>query len=260
MSGFLSFRRRAALLRALRRPPVFALAAAAALLPVTAQAFEMRGTGVVLIHGKAGGQGPLQPLAQALKAQGATVVLPRMSWTSGYRTYDQTLGEVHAAVAKLKAGGASRIVLAGHSLGANLSIGYAARYGGVDAVVALAPGHRPDFIAGQTGESVAEAKALVAAGKGGQKARFLDFNQGKVFPVTTTAEAYLSFFDPSGPAAAAARGSGLRGPSLWVVGTADRPAMGDRAAYSGTRLVVEADHAQTPRVAVAQVIDWLRRQ
>jgi pimeloyl-ACP methyl ester carboxylesterase len=176
MSGFLSFRRRAALLRALRRPPVFALAAAAALLPVTAQAFELRGTGVVLIHGKAGGQGPLQPLAQALKAQGATVVLPRMSWTSGYRTYDQTLGEVHAAVAKLKAGGASRIVLAGHSLGANLSIGYAARYGGVDAVVALAPGHRPDFIAGQTGESVAEAKALVAAGKGGQKARFLDFN------------------------------------------------------------------------------------
>lgn len=225
-----------------------------------ALAFELRGAGVVLIHGKAGGQGPLQPLAQGLKARGATVVLPRMSWTSGYRTYDQTLGEVQAAVSRLKAGGASRIVLAGHSLGANISMGYAARVGGVDAVVALAPGHRPDFIASQTGESLAQAKAMVAAGQGAQKGRFLDFNQGRTFPITTTAEAYLNFFDPSGPAAQAAQASGVRVPTLWVIGTGDRAAMNDRAAYSGTRIVVEADHQTTPRVAVAEVIDWLQKQ
>lgn len=227
---------------------------------VPALAFELRGAGVVLIHGKAGGQGPLQPLAQGLKARGATVVLPRMSWTSGYRTYDQTLGEVQAAVSRLKAGGASRIVLAGHSLGANISMGYAARIGGVDAVVALAPGHRPDFIASQTGESLAQAKAMVAAGQGAQKGRFLDFNQGRTFPITTTAEAYLNFFDPSGPAAQAAQASGVRVPTLWVIGTGDRAAMNDRAAYSGTRIVVEADHQTTPRVAVAEVIDWLQKQ
>jgi dienelactone hydrolase len=227
---------------------------------VPALAFELRGAGVVLIHGKAGGQGPLQPLAQGLKARGATVVLPRMSWTSGYRTYDQTLGEVQAAVSRLKAGGASRIVLAGHSLGANISMGYAARVGGVDAVVALAPGHRPDFIASQTGESLAQAKAMVAAGQGAQKGRFLDFNQGRTFPITTTAEAYLNFFDPSGPAAQAAQASGVRVPTLWVIGTGDRAAMNDRAAYSGTRIVVEADHQTTPRVAVAEVIDWLQKQ
>lgn len=225
-----------------------------------ADAFQLRGTGVILIHGKAGGQGPLQPLAQALKARGATVVLPRMSWTSGYRTYDQTLGEVQAAVARLKAGGAARIVLAGHSLGANISLGYAARVGGVDAVVALAPGHRPDFIAGQTGDSLAQAKAMVAAGQGTQKARFLDFNQGRTFPVTTSADAYLSFFDPSGQAAQAAQASGVRSPVLWVVGAGDRPAMNDRAAYSGTRIVVQADHQGTPRVAVAEVLDWPERQ
>lgn len=227
---------------------------------VPALAFELRGAGVVLIHGKAGGQGPLQPLAQGLKARGATVVLPRMSWTSGYRTYDQTLGEVQAAVSRLKAGGASRIVLAGHSLGANISMSYAARVGGVDAVVALAPGHRPDFIASQTGESLAQAKAMVAAGQGAQKGRFLDFNQGRTFPITTTAEAYLNFFDPSGPAAQAAQASGVRVPTLWVIGTGDRAAMNDRAAYSGTRIVVEADHQTTPRVAVAEVIDWLQKQ
>jgi pimeloyl-ACP methyl ester carboxylesterase len=249
-------------LRAMRCRALAPLLSAAVVLGAMApaSAFDLRGAGVVLIHGKAGGQGPLQPLAQALKARGATVVLPRMSWTSGYRTYDQTLGEVQAAVSRLKAGGASRIVLAGHSLGANISMGYAARVGGVDAVVALAPGHRPDFIASQTGESLAQAKAMVAAGQGAQKATFLDFNQGRTFPITTTAEAYLNFFDPSGPAARAAQASGVRVPTLWVIGTGDRPAMNDRAAYSGTRLVVEADHQTTPRVAVAEVIDWLQKQ
>jgi pimeloyl-ACP methyl ester carboxylesterase len=239
-------------------PLLWGAVALGAVIP--AGAFELRGAGIVLIHGKAGGQGPLQPLAQALKARGATVVMPRMSWTSSYRTYDQTLGEVQAAVSRLRAGGASRIVLAGHSLGANISMGYAARVGGIDAVVALAPGHRPDFIAGQSGESLAQAKAMVAAGQGAQKAKFLDFNQGRTFPITTTADAYLSFFDPSGPAAQAARASGVRAPTLWVIGSGDRAAMNDRAASSGTRIVVEADHQNTPRVAVAEVIDWLQKQ
>lgn len=249
-------------LRGFRRrslAPLLSVAVALAAM-TSAGAFELRGAGVVLIHGKAGGQGPLQPLAQALKARGAIVVLPRMSWTSGYRTYDQTLGEVQAVVSRLKAGGASRIVLAGHSLGANISMGYAARVGGVDAVVALAPGHRPDFIATQTGESLSQAKAMVAAGQGAQKAKFLDFNQGRTFPVTTTAEAYVTFFDPYGPAAKAAEASGVRAPTLWVIGSGDRAAMNDRAAYSGTRIVVAADHQTTPRVAVAEVIDWLQKQ
>jgi pimeloyl-ACP methyl ester carboxylesterase len=223
-----------------------------------ASAIELKGTTVILIHGKGGGQGPLQPLAAALKAEGANVVLPRMSWVSGYRTYEQTLGEVQAAVQRARGG---RVVLMGHSLGANISMGYAARVGGVAAVVALAPGHRPDFIASQTQDSVAQAKAMVAAGRGQEKAQFLDFNQGRTFPVTTTAAAYVSFFDPSGPAASAAQGSGVGGPVLWVIGTGDRAAMNDRAPYSrGTRIEVSAGHQDTPRVAVRQVIDWLRAQ
>ncbi|RYE32476.1 MAG: alpha/beta fold hydrolase [Hyphomicrobiales bacterium] len=224
----------------------------------SASAMELKGTTVILIHGKGGGQGPLQPLAAALKAEGASVVLPRMSWVSGYRTYEQTLGEVQAAVQRARGG---RVVLMGHSLGANISMGYAARVGGVAAVVALAPGHRPDFIASQTQDSLAQAKALVAAGRGQEKAQFLDFNQGRTFPVTTTAAAYVSFFDPSGPAASAAQGSGVGGPVLWVIGTGDRAAMNDRAPYlRGTRIEVPAGHQDTPRVAVRQVIDWLRAQ
>lgn len=222
---------------------------------------SLRGVGVVLIHGKAGGQGPLQKLAGALKSEGAIVLMPKMSWASGgYRTYEQTVGEVAAAVQRVRSMGARKVVLAGHSMGANISFGYAASGGSVDAIVAMAPGHRPDFIEGVAGDSLARAKAMVAAGQGSQRASFMDFNQGRAFPVTTTAEAYVSFFDPRGPAGRAAAGSGGSASVLWVVGVDDRAAMRDPATRSrGTRIEVGANHQSTPVQGVPYIIEWLQR-
>lgn len=219
------------------------------------------GTAVVLIHGKAGGQGPLQPLATALRREGVAVSLPAMSWRSRYRTYEQTLGEVAAHVAAARRRGASKVILAGHSLGANISLGYAAMAGDISGVVAMAPGHRPDFIATATGDALARARQMMAAGQGRQNASFLDFNHGRTYPITTTAEAYLSFFDPGGPAARAAAASGVRVPVLWVIGTGDRPAMRDRAPYAtGSRIEVNADRQRTPVVAVQQIVQWIAQR
>lgn len=228
-------------------------------LPAAAQ--SLSGVGVVLIHGKAGGQGPLQPLAAALKKQGAIVVMPKMSWASGYRPYEQTVGEVAAAVQRARAQGARKVFLAGHSMGANISFGYAAAGGATDGIVALAPGHRPDFIRTVAGDSLDRAKAMVAAGQGGQRAKFTDFNQGRPYEITTTAAAYVGFFDPDGPAGQAAAGRGGWAPVLWVIGRSDRAAMRDGAPYArGTRIEVDASHQTTPVAAVAQVVDWIARQ
>ncbi|WP_336814450.1 alpha/beta fold hydrolase [Bosea sp. MMO-172] len=222
---------------------------------------SLRGVGVVLIHGKAGGQGPLQKLAGALKSEGAIVLMPKMSWASGsYRTYEQTVGEVAAAVQRVRGMGARKVVLAGHSMGANISFGYAASGGPVDAIVAMAPGHRPDFIEGMAGDSLGRAQAMVAAGQGSQRAKFMDFNQGRAFPITTTAEAYVSFFDPRGSAGRAASGSGGSASVLWVVGTDDRAAMRDPATRSrGSRIEVGANHQTTPVAGVPYIIDWLQK-
>jgi len=231
----------------------------AAVSPAGAQGLP--GVGVVLIHGKAGGQGPLQPLAAELRRQGAIVVMPKMSWASGYRPYDQTVGEVAAAVQRARSQGARKVYLAGHSMGANIAFGYAAAGGATDGIIALAPGHRPDFIVGVAGDSLARAKAMVAAGQGGQRASFTDFNQGRPYQITTTAAAYDSFFDPDGPAGRAARGQGGSAPVLWVVGRADPAAMRDRAPYSrGSRVEVDANHQTTPVAAVPHVMEWLARQ
>ena len=157
------------------------LAAGPFALPARAQSLE--GVGVVLIHGKRGGQGPLRPLAAALKAEGALVLLPRMSWArSGYRTYQETLGEIADAVAQARALGARKVYLAGHSLGANVSIGYSASGGAIDGVVAMGPGHRPGVILRRIGDSLARAQAMIREGRGGEVATFEDYKSGRTDP------------------------------------------------------------------------------
>ncbi|MEJ1161612.1 alpha/beta hydrolase [Prosthecomicrobium sp. N25] len=235
------------------------IAAAAALTGPAALAQSMKGMGVVLIHGKAGGQGPLQPLAAALRADGALVALPNMSWTSGYRTYDETLDEIARSVEGLRRQGVTRIVLAGHSLGANVALGYAARRRGVAAVVAMAPGHRPQNFLTRIGADIGRARAMVAAGQGQQTAIFTDFNQGKALTVRTTAVAYLSFFDPAGPGNMANTAGKAGVPILWVIGTGDEAALRDPVPTgTGTRILVGANHGDTPSVAVAEIMGWLR--
>jgi pimeloyl-ACP methyl ester carboxylesterase len=235
----------------------FAVVAALLLvaLGAPARAADLKGWGVVMLHGKGGGPGGLAPVTSALTRAGASVVAPRMSWASTYVTYDQALAEVGRYVAQLRARGARRIALVGQSLGANVAMGYAAQRGGVQAVVAMAPGHQPDVFIRQTGESLERARALVAAGRGNEVGAYTDINQGRISQVRTTAAAYASFFDPSGPALFS-RNAGAGGASvLWVVGSGDPGAQ--RLARGGTIVNVQANHFTTPAAGAAQVVAWL---
>ncbi len=228
---------------------------AAALAVTTAEAADLNGWGVLLLHGKGASSGSMSPVAGALSAAGATVINPTFFWSSGYETHDQGLAQIGAYVAQLKAQGARRIALVGHSLGANMALGYAASRRGVQAVVAMGPGHQPDRTLAATGESVARAKAMIDAGRGNETASFADNNQGRVFQVTTTAAAYYSFFNPNGRAVIA-RNAGAGGAKvLWVVGTADRGAQ--MVARGGKTIMVGADHRSTPGAGAQEVVEWL---
>ena len=102
---------------------------------------DLHGLGVVYLHGKASWPGALNGgILSSLEDEGALVAKPEMPWSFHRRyaaTYDQAMGEIDAAVAGLKAKGATRIVIIGHSLGANAAIGYAARHPDLAGVVAL---------------------------------------------------------------------------------------------------------------------------
>src|SRR5215469_3760869 len=141
------------------------------LTATTAHAGNLQGTGVVFLHGKSVWAGAFDGgIPAALEAEGAVAVSPEMPWSLGRiygATYEEAMGEIDAAVAELKGKGATRIVVIGHSLGANAAIGYAARRHGVAAVVALSPGHLPETaeMRARTAEAIAQARSLLAAGE-----------------------------------------------------------------------------------------------
>ncbi len=162
--------------------------------------------GVVLLHGKGGlPSGYIRELAAALESKGYLVSTPTMPWAQN-RIYDasfeEAMSEIDREVASLRQKGAKFVVIAGHSLGANAALGYVASRDRVEGIIALAPAHTPELqgFRKRVGPDVSRARALITAGKGKEKQRFSDVNQGRDEQVTATAEVYLSWFDPDGPA------------------------------------------------------------
>jgi esterase/lipase len=83
--------------------------------------------GVVLMHGKQGQPDRvINGLAEALERAGYPVERPEMCW-SRRRIYDLSytdcFRDIDSAVERLKARGATEIVVAGQSLGGNAAIG-----------------------------------------------------------------------------------------------------------------------------------------
>jgi pimeloyl-ACP methyl ester carboxylesterase len=241
-------------------------------LVAPAQSASLQGVGVVFLHGKgawpgAGDGGILSTLAE----EGALVASPEMPWSFNRKygaTYEQAMAEIDAAAAGLKAQGATRIVVIGHSLGANAAIGYAARHPELAAVVAMAPGHLPEAegLRSHTREAVAEAKQLIAAGQGDVPRSFPDMAQGIPLTTTATPKVYLSMFDPDGPAVIPKNAEAMGPvPLLWVVGTLDPIARRgpDYAFKFGAKnpksryIELFAGHLTTPLAARSQVVDWI---
>ena len=96
-----------------------------ALSPLGAGAAEK--IGVLLLHGKAHGNKSISHLSGKLESAGFLVEMPSSTPWSPNRIYDrtylETLKELDAAVDKLKAAGATRVVVGGHSIGANVALG-----------------------------------------------------------------------------------------------------------------------------------------
>jgi pimeloyl-ACP methyl ester carboxylesterase len=243
---------------------------------IAAPAAELQGFGIVFLHGKGAWAGGFDGgILSALEGEGALVAKPEMPWSFHRRyaaTYGQAMAEIDGVIAGLQAKGASRIVVIGHSLGANAAIGYAARHPELAGVVALAPGHLPeaDPLRSHVADAVARAKELVAAGQGNMPEDFPDMAQSIPLGTTATAVVYLSYFDPDGPAVipknTAAIGAQPRPvPLLWVAGKLDPiDRRGPEYAYNaGAKnpkskyVEVFAGHLTTPLVAHKQVVEWI---
>jgi pimeloyl-ACP methyl ester carboxylesterase len=234
--------------------------------------------GVIILHGKQGtptGNQGLGVIASSLQAAGHKVAVPLMPWGRGsWESIDATVEDVlallDAQAAQLRAQGASRIVVIGHSLGACVGLAYAVERGSVAGLVMLAPGHNP---AGRyrsndkARRDVDHARALVEQGKGSQSMTGSDANQGSNITMTVRAAVYWSWHNPNGLASMPAEAPRLPAstPLLMVVGEKDpmsgraeglifKPAAKNPYSKYATN---GAGHFETPMAAARVVTDWV---
>lgn len=231
--------------------------------------------GVLLMHGKGGTSRPKSPIGKLcffLQGKGFWVSAPDMPWSRnrGFdKTYEESMAEIDMEVKKLIQKGAAKIVVGGHSIGANAALGYGTMSDKIVGIIAIAPGHIPEAGEFQNfiGNDWKRAKEMVESGNGDQKAKFNDLNQGRKSSKKMTAKVYLSWFDPSGPAVMPVNTANLKpGVSLlWIIGEKDRMvSLGEAYAFGKAPLnkknayiVVKGGHKQTPQKGKLEILRWL---
>jgi dienelactone hydrolase len=231
--------------------------------------------GILLMHGKGGTSNPNSPigkLSYSLKREGFIVIAPIMPWSRSRKydkTFDESMAEIDEYVEKLREKGATKIVVGGHSMGANAALGYGARREGLSGILAIAPGHVPEQMGFQNeiDNDWIRSKEMVEAGKGNQKDKFNDLNQGAKTRVKVKAEVYLSWFDPNGPACMPVNAANLKPetPLLWIIGKKDYMfKVGRDYAFNkapsnpkNAYIVVEGGHLVTPQKGKAEIINWI---
>jgi len=229
--------------------------------------------GVAVMHGKGGSPARyVSELAVALEEKGCLVANLEMPW-SGARGYDADSAAAEAqlgsAIDGLRAKGARKLFVAGHSQGGVFALWYGSRHA-VDGVIAIAPGGNVNspIYREKIGDSLARAHRLVAEGKGAEKAPLTDFEGGRgVYPVLVAPAAYLSWFEAGGAMdeLAAIRSMKPEVPVLFISPTADYASLarikqlmfGALPRNPLTRLYEPvSDHLGAPSASREEILRW----
>lgn len=231
--------------------------------------------GIVIMHGKGGSPAKyVTDLASALEEKGYLVANLDMPW-SAKRDYDADVmaaeSQVEEALATLRAQGAQKVFVAGHSQGGAFAIHLAGTHA-MDGVICIAPGGSvaSNIFKEKLAGSVARARQLVAEGKGDEKTRLEDFEGSKGrYPIITTPAIYLSWFSPEGAMnikrAVNAANPGI--PVLWIVAERDYPGLrkfniplfDSLSRTPHTKLYEPAsDHLGAPTASIDEIVRWTR--
>jgi pimeloyl-ACP methyl ester carboxylesterase len=235
---------------------------------------------VLLMHGKQGMpqfEG-LQKVKVEIQGQGLRCEANEMPWSrTRYMTgsLEAAFDEIDAALAAFRRAGATRLFLAGHSIGATTALAYAVQRGGIDGISMIGPGHLPKVYYESTSvplnarvrAAIDKARAMRAAGQGASFAEFADNNQMTALSPRMKADDFLSWFDPDGKMEVEANMAKVQCPVQWVIGTRDvlfassRPRYFDRLPANPRHefVQVEGDHVSTLAAGASQVGAFFKR-
>lgn len=213
-------------------------------------------------------------LAIDLYEDGFLIESPHCAW-SKLKKYsdpvDIALSKcITPGINRLKKRGANKIVILGNSLGANAAIRAGVVIDGIDAIVAMAPGHTPegDRIRDDLDADIRDAKEKINSGNGQEKIEFKDFDQGQRKLLEVSAENFLSWFDPEGKAV-----MGLNAPKikagtafLWIAGKDDIISDGTgKSIYDSVPtnpkskfIHVEGGHRDVRKYGKEIIFNWLK--
>lgn len=184
-----------------RRAWLLVAMAAMAAGPALAQApVKANEVGVLLLHGLNGSSMSMSTLSYELREKGHLVANPDMPW-SAIRSHDVTVEAAErmalAEIADLRRKGARMVIVAGFSKG-GLFAAYLAGRHPVDALVAIAPNGASN--AKDLGDELAQARALIAQGKGQERTMLNDYDVARrvKYPVPAVPVAFVSWYDPEG--------------------------------------------------------------
>jgi len=243
------------------------------LFPLNVAQAEEKECAMVLLHGKWGSPDLISHFGRRMQGVCAAKAI-EMPW-SQRRNYDQpypiALEEIAKEVRSLRAQGYKRVVIAGHSFGANAVTAYMTVYDDADAVISLAPGHSPNHMFNtlkMNHKALEESRSLVTQNKGDQIVSIEDLNQKDRRLIRMKASSALTYFDPEGLGNQNKSSSLFKKsvPFLLVVGTGDPIfKFAESGIFKNTPLnsaskflVVNADHTNTPDLAAEQVRSWLK--
>jgi pimeloyl-ACP methyl ester carboxylesterase len=213
-------------------------------------------------------------LVDGLRKAGFLVDTPEMCW-SERRIYDRAFNDcyadVDASIARLRAQGATAIVLGGMSIGGNAALGYAATHPGFAGVIAMAPAHDAETLSfnPRISAGLQQAHDAIAAGKGDAVQTFPDSDvsrrSGPAFTVRASALAYVSFLDPAGPGNIESDLPQITVPVIWVAGKQDSTQASSADNFKrlpanplNAFVSVDSDHLGTPDAGAGAIVNWVR--
>jgi len=220
------------------------------------------------------GRNELGLLTIDLYEEGYLVESPICAW-SKIKKYSLPVDEalqdcISPRIDRLKNKGAKKIVVLGKSLGANMAIRAGVVIDGIDAIIAMAPGHRPEkpFIMKKHSADVEHARGKVKNGKGEEFFNYMDNNQGKEKSLEVRAANFLSWFDPNGKAVMGTNAPKIKNgiPFLWIAGSDDYISDGTgKSIYDSVPknsqskfLLVDGGHGDVRENGKEKIIEWLK--
>jgi pimeloyl-ACP methyl ester carboxylesterase len=229
--------------------------------------------GIVLLHGNGHPTKHIEGLVRKLESSKFLVALPEMPWSENRRydaPVDDAVGQVNAALDKLKELGAKKLFIAGHSKGGVFALYYASNHP-VDGLIAIAPGGNVGGkkFRNKLGSSVKKAENLIASGEGNKKATFHDLEGARgVTDVQAPPAAYLTWFDPDGAMNSknSAKRISANVPILWIVAKDDYeglkkvniPMFDLFPSNAKTRFYEPSTgHQNAPLDAADEIIEWV---